>query len=93
MSPVLSAAVAIENSVVLAQLSATSGTALRDVALGIIGTLTLIVMAARALGAYADEHFGKLFTLVLAAVPVFGFSYFPDATAALLAAIWSSFFQ
>ena len=93
MSSVISAASVVENTVVLAQVSATSGTALRDIALGIIGTLTLIVMAARALGAYADEQFGKLIWLVVGAVPVIGFSYFPDATASLLTGVWTSFFQ
>lgn len=91
MSLAVNASHLVENGMVVAQLSATSGTLLRDIMLGIIGTLTLIVMAWRALGAYADEHFGKLFTIVAGAVLVFGFSYFPDTTASLLIGIWTSF--
>lgn len=70
--------------VVLAQLSANSGVAFRDIVLGILGTFTLVVLAARGLGAFADERYGKMVTLILAAVPVVGFCYFPDQTLAIL---------
>lgn len=92
MSPATNALHVVENGMVLAQLTATSGTLLRDIALGIIGTLTLIVLVARFFGALADEHYGKMWTAFLAAVPTFGFAYFPDTTASLLVSVFSAFF-
>jgi len=70
--------------VTVAQLTANSGIAFRDIVLGILGTFTLIVLAARALAAYADDRYGKMVTLILAAVPVIGFCYFPDLTLEIL---------
>jgi uncharacterized SAM-binding protein YcdF (DUF218 family) len=81
----------VDGQVVLAQLSTTSGTLLRDIALAIIGTFTLVVLAGRALSALADEHYGKLITLVLAAIPVIGFAYLPDITAEVLVSLYRTF--
>jgi hypothetical protein len=77
-------------SVVLAQLSPTSGTAARDIALGIVGTLTMIMLAVRAFAAFAEERYGKVFTILLAAIPVFGFAYFPEATANIIKGLFTS---
>jgi hypothetical protein len=76
--------------VVVAQLSTSSGTALRDIALAIIGTFTVVILAARAAGALADERYGQLITLVLAAIPVIGFAYFPDVTVNILKGLFTS---
>jgi hypothetical protein len=92
MPPAVDASYLVENGIVLAQLTATSGTALRDIALGIIGTLALIVLAARFLGALADEQYGKMITAFLASVPVFGFSYFPDITVSIIVGVFTAFF-
>jgi hypothetical protein len=75
---------------ILAQLSATTGTAFRDIALGIIGTFAIVVLAGRALAALADERYGKMITLLLAAVPVVGFAYFPDVTVNILKGFFTS---
>ncbi len=75
----------------LADLSATSGTNARNIILGIIGTFTIVVLAARALGAFADERYGKMVTLIIAAVPVIGFAYFPDETVNILKGLFSAF--
>jgi hypothetical protein len=77
--------------VVVAQLNATSGTGLRDIALAIIGTFAVVVLAARSLAAFADERYGKLITLVLAAIPVIGFAYYPDITVNILKGLFASF--
>lgn len=82
---------AVESAVVVAQLNASSGTALRDIALAIIGTFAVVVLAARSLAAFADERYGKLITLVLAAIPVIGFAYFPDVTVNILKGLFASF--
>lgn len=76
----------------LAQLNAGSGTNFRNIILGIIGTFAVVVLAARALGAFADERYGKMVTLLAAAVPVFGFCYFPDQAVEILKGLWSSVF-
>jgi hypothetical protein len=97
MSPLsMSAAVstvesAVQSAVVVAQLNPSSGIPVRDIALAIIGTFAIVVLAARALGAFADERYGKMITLVLAAIPVIGFSYFPDATVNILKGLFNSF--
>jgi hypothetical protein len=78
------------SAVVVAQLSTSSGTGLRDIALAIIGTFTIVILAARAAGALADERYGKLVTLILAAVPVVGFAYFPDLTVNILKGLFAS---
>lgn len=76
---------------VVAQLDASSGTDLRDIVLGIIGTFVIVVLAARALAAFADERYGKMVTLILAAIPVIGFAYFPDSTVEILKGLFTSF--
>lgn len=72
-------------------LTPTSGQGLRDIALGIVGTFALVVLGVRALGAFADEKYGKIVTSFLAAVPIFGFVYFPDSTTALLKSLFTAF--
>ncbi|TDQ00598.1 hypothetical protein [Labedaea rhizosphaerae] len=72
-------------------LNSDSGAALAHVALGIIGSFILVILAFRALAAFADERYGKIVTCFLAAVPVFGFAYLPDQTRSLLSTLWSMF--
>lgn len=81
----------VVDAVVQAQvLSPTSGTVARDIALGIIGTIMLVVVGFRALGSLADERYGKLITLILAAIPVVGIAYFPDITISILKGLFAS---
>ena len=75
----------------LTGLTANSGTAVRNTILGIIGTFAVVVLAARSLAAFADERYGKLASLIAAAVPVMGFCYFPDATVGILKGLFSAF--
>lgn len=91
MAPFTDAVQVVESTLFLAQLNANSGTNARDIALGIIGTFAIVVLAARALAAFADEQYGKMVTLLLAAVPVFGFAYFPDATVNILNGLFTAF--
>lgn len=77
--------------VVWAQLDSTSGTDARNIALGIIGTFAIVVLAARALAAFADERYGKMVTLIIAAIPVIGFAYFPDVTVNILKGLFTAF--
>lgn len=88
MSPILAA---VERTVVLAQLDSNSGTDARNIALGIIGTFAIVVLAARALAAFADERYGKMVTLIIAAIPVIGFAYFPDVTVEILKGLFTAF--
>jgi hypothetical protein len=94
MSPlahVLQAVQAVESAVVLAQLNANSGTDARNIVLGIIGTFAVVVLAVRALGAFADDQYGKMITLLLASIPVFGFAYFPDSTVNIITGLFTAF--
>jgi hypothetical protein len=76
---------------VLAQLNSTSGIDAANIALGIIGTFAIVVLAARALAAFADERYGKMVTLIIAAIPVIGFAYFPDLTVNILKGLFTAF--
>jgi hypothetical protein len=82
---------ALADRVVWAQLDSTSGTDARNIALGIIGTFAIVVLAARALAAFADERYGKMVTLIIAAIPVIGFAYFPDVTVNILKGLFTAF--
>lgn len=75
-----------------AQLTPTSGTELRDVLLAVMGTFLLVVVAARGLAAFAEERYGKIVMLVLAAVPVAGVCYFPAQATELLKGLFTLFF-
>ena len=75
----------------MAQINATSGTDLANILLGIIGTFIMVVLAARALAAFADERYGKMVTLIAAAIPIIGFAYLPDVTLNVLKALFTTF--
>jgi hypothetical protein len=75
----------------LAQLTPESGTEIQAIALGIIGSLLIVVMAARGVSAYADERYGKLFTIVIAAIPIAGFCFLPQETTELLRGLYETF--
>ena len=85
-----SAAVPMAGADVVAQLSTSSGTGLRDIALAIIGTFTIVILAGRAAGALADERYGKLLWLVLGAIPVIGFAYFPDLSVSIIKSLFTA---
>lgn len=68
----------------LAQLTADSGLPIRDVILGIVGTFIIVVLAVRGFGYWLDDRYGKMGTLVLAAVPIVLFCYFPDTAMTVL---------
>jgi len=76
----------------LAQLNARSGIGLRDVVLGILGTLAILVLAGRAIAAFAGENYGKFVSLSGAGIFVFGICYFPDRTVDILKGLFGLFF-
>ncbi|MGH3701275.1 MAG: hypothetical protein ACRDQY_17790 [Pseudonocardiaceae bacterium] len=81
----------LTGTTVLADLTANSATNFRNIILGLIGTFAIVVLAARSLGAFADERYGKMVTLIISAVPVFGFCYFPDQTVSVLKGLFTTF--
>jgi hypothetical protein len=81
-----------ETTQYLAALSATSASGIATIALGIIGTFTIVLLAARSFAAYADDRHGKMVTLIVAAVPIFFFCYFPDQTVNILKTLGTTFF-
>lgn len=76
----------------LAALTPTSAFGIQNIALGIIGTFTLILLAARSAAAYADDRHGRMVTLVIGAAVIFFFCYFPDQTITILKSIGQTFF-
>lgn len=74
----------------LADLTAQSGQALQKVILGICGTALIVLVAVKALKAYAEDKYGKLASLVIAGGLVAFFVYFPDDAIALLKSLGSS---
>jgi hypothetical protein len=81
-----------ETTQYLAALSATSASGIAAIALGIIGTFAIVLLAARSLAAYADDRHGRMVTLIVAAVPIFFICYFPDQTVNILKALGTTFF-
>lgn len=77
---------------VVAQLTTTSGIALRDILLAIVGSLIILVMAWHALGYLVSQEYGKLVSMVFAALIVTAFAYFPDQSMNVLKAIVSAVF-
>jgi hypothetical protein len=82
----------LTKTVFLAELTATTGLTFRNVALSIIGTLALVVLAARSLAAYANESYGKLVTLMGAGALVVGICYFPDQMLGILKGLFTAIF-
>lgn len=72
-------------------ITAQSGEGLKDIVLGIIGSLLLILMAGRMLAAYAEERYGKMVSLVAGGAAVAGVAYFPDTAIAILKGLFSQF--
>jgi hypothetical protein len=82
-----------EPVMLLAQLTSTSGVNLRDIILAFIGTWIILVMAWHALSALASQEYGKLITMLLVALPVIAFAYFPDASMNVLRGLVASFWS
>lgn len=66
-----------------------TGEALKNAILLILGNIFIVLLAVRAVGAWARKEWGELVALVVGAVLVAGFIYFPDQIVTLLKAIWS----
>lgn len=74
----------------LADIKSLSGESIKNVALALVGTALIIVMAVKGLSAYSQDKYGRLVGLILAAVPVAGFAYFPDQTVQLIKDIYDA---
>lgn len=74
-----------------ADISATSGDKIKAVILGLCGTALIIIMAVRALGYFANEKYGKLAGMVVAAVVVGIFVYAPDTGISIIKSIGTTF--
>lgn len=75
-----------------AQLTENSGNRLRDIVLGIVGALVLAFMAARMLGAYADDRYGKMLGLFAAGALIAGIASFPDTAMQVLQGLFTTVF-
>lgn len=71
-------------------ITAQSAEGLKTIALGIIGTLTVILMAGRMLASYAEERYGKMISLVVGGAAVAGVAYFPDTALSILKGLFST---
>lgn len=72
-------------------ITAQSGEGLKNVVLGIIGSLLLIVMAGRMLASYTEERYGKMISLVAGGAAVAGVVYFPDTAISIVKGLFSQF--
>ena len=79
-------------SMVVAQLTTTSGIALRDILLAIVGSLIVLVMAWHSLGYLVSQEYGKFVSMIAAALLVTALAYFPDQSMNVLKAIVSAVF-
>ncbi|MFJ5099255.1 TcpD family membrane protein [Streptomyces sp. NPDC088557] len=67
----------------------TDGSAVSDWILKVAGNVLLALIALRALKHFAKEDWGAMITMVVAAVFVAGFVWFPSETQSLLGGVWS----
>lgn len=79
----------VQQTMELAQLTPNSGTGLRRVILGILGTLLIVVIAIRVGVAFVEERYGKMLGIIAAAVVVAGFVYFPSQATSILKGLWN----
>lgn len=81
-----------ENGLVLAQLTANSGNALRDIVLGIVASLAVAILGALLLKAFGEQRHGQMIGIFLAGAVVVGSAVFPDQTMSVLGGLFSSVF-
>ncbi|MCO1575579.1 TcpD family membrane protein [Crossiella sp. SN42] len=74
------------------QLKPTSGVELRNILLGVMASLIAILMAYRAMAAYAAGHYGQMVTSVLAGALAAGFVVFPDQAMTVVKGLWTAVF-
>lgn len=85
--------VMMASDIVLAQgLNPQAGINLQNLILPIIGAVLVIIIGARALGALVDEKYGKMVSLVAAAVVPALFIFVPDQGIAVLKGLSSLLF-
>ena len=68
-----------------------TGNAFKTWALLLVGNVFLVVLAVRAVGSWMKKEWGEFVALIVGAVVVVGFVYFPDQTILLLQNIWKTF--
>lgn len=73
------------------QLTENSGTQLRSIILGILGTLLIVVIAFRCFAAFTEERYGKMLGIVAAGIVVAGFVYFPSQAVGIFKGLWGAF--
>lgn len=66
----------------------TTGADLKTWVLQIAGNILIVAFVVRSLGAFLKNERGEFLSLFAAAVLVAGWIWFPDASVALLKAIW-----
>lgn len=80
------------SDMVLAQLNENSADHLRDIVLGIVGALAVMVLAARALAAMADDRYGKMLGLFAGGALVLGVCVFPEQATSILVGLFTTVF-
>lgn len=82
----------VQQTMVLAQgLTPNSGTGLREIILGILGTLLIVVIAFRCFAAFTEERYGKMLGIIAAGIVVAGFVYFPSQAVGIFKGLWGAF--
>jgi len=66
-----------------------TGQAVKTAILLILGNVFIVLLAVRAVGAWARKEWGELVALVVGAVVVAGFIYFPDQIVNLLKTVYT----
>lgn len=69
-----------------------TGDALKSAILLVVGNAFIVVLAVRAFGHWAKREYGEFVGLIVSAVLVAGFVYFPDEAVNLLKNMWNSLF-
>lgn len=69
----------------------TTGTDLKDWVLLLAGNIFVVILAVRSVGYFAKREWGEFTGMIIAAVLVAGFVYFPDQAISVLKQVWQTF--
>jgi hypothetical protein len=69
----------------------TTGADLKDLVLLLAGNFFAMILTVRAVGHFARRDWGEFTAMIIAAIVVVGFVYFPDQSIGALKSVWTTF--
>ncbi|ALG06375.1 hypothetical protein [Kibdelosporangium phytohabitans] len=73
--------------------SLSTGVSLRDWILAVVGTFVIVLAVFRLVGAWLENAYGRMASIIVAAVVVGGFCFFPNQAITFIKSLWNLFMQ